>query len=343
MEEKYPYGGQAVIEGVMMRGPDQLAVAVRLPEGGLALDLKPVGSITKRIKPLNWPLIRGCVVLVESLIMGVGALSYSANQAMGEEEELTTKELVLTIGFAFGLAILLFAVLPTAAAHYLNRIASDPLVSNLIEGVLRIVIFLVYVVAISQMPDIKRVFQYHGAEHKVINAYEAGDPLTAENVQRHSVAHPRCGTSFILIVLVLSILVFSLLGQQVLWWRILSRVLLLPVIAGISYELLKLSGKYYNVPWCRFLIAPGMWVQRLTTREPDDSQVEVAIAALEAVRKDHEGIETETAETTEAVAAQAPEAADAPEVADTLETPEAAETPETPEDAADERVTEVAS
>ena len=288
MEEKYPYGGQAVIEGVMMRGPDSLAVAVRLPDQTMAVDKQPVSSITKRIPFLNWPFIRGVIVLFESLIMGVHALSYSASQAVGEEEEITTKEMVLTIGFAFVLAIFLFAVLPTAMAHYMHGLVSDPVLSNLIEGIFRIGIFLLYIIGISQMADIKRVFQYHGAEHKVINAYEAGDLLTIQNVQRHTTAHPRCGTSFILIVLVLSILVFSCLGQQELWWRILSRVLLLPVIAGISYELLKLSGKYYHVPWCRLLIAPGMWVQRLTTREPDDDQVEVAITALEAVRMDKE-------------------------------------------------------
>ena len=289
MEEKYPYGGQAVIEGVMMRGPDIRAVAVRLPDQTMAVDKKPVGSITKRVAVLNWPFVRGVIVLFESLIMGVDALTYSANKAVGEEEEeLTTRELVLTIGFAFAFAIVLFAVLPTALAHFLKSIASGAFMSNMIEGILRIVIFLLYVIAISQLADIKRVFQYHGAEHKVINAYEAGDPLTVQHVQRHSITHPRCGTSFILIVLVISILVFSCLGHQELWWRILSRILLLPVIAGISYELLKLSGRYYQVNWCRFLIAPGMWMQRLTTREPDDDQVEVAIEALEAVRKDKE-------------------------------------------------------
>ncbi|MCL2766461.1 MAG: DUF1385 domain-containing protein [Peptococcaceae bacterium] len=312
MENKYPYGGQAVIEGVMMRGPDSRATAVRLPDQTLAIEKKPVNSITKRIPILNKPLVRGVIVLFESLIMGVDALTYSANKAVGdEEEELTTKELVLTIGFAFALAILLFAVLPTALAHFLQGIAPGAFMSNMVEGVLRIVIFLLYVIAISQLSDIKRVFQYHGAEHKVINAYEAGDPLTVKDVQQHSIAHPRCGTSFILIVLVISILVFSCLGEQVLWWRILSRILLLPVIAGISYELLKLSGKYYQVSWCRFLIAPGMWMQKLTTREPDDSQVEVAIFALEAVQNDNktvlneEEIEEEKEEEEETSAEQA--------------------------------------
>lgn len=285
-DKKYPYGGQAVIEGVMMRGPDYRAVAVRLPDQTVVVDKKPVGSLTKRIPVLNWPLVRGVVVLIESLIIGIETLTYSANKALGEEEEeLTTKELVLTIGASLGLAVLLFAVLPTALAHFMQKIAPGSLVQNLIEGFFRIAIFLLYVVGISWLEDIKRVFQYHGAEHKVINAYEAGDELSVQQVQRHSTSHPRCGTSFILIVLLISILVFSLLGHQVLWWRILSRVLLLPVIAGISYELVKLSGKYANVPWCRCLIAPGMWLQKLTTRQPDDGQVEVAITAFGAVQK----------------------------------------------------------
>lgn len=285
-DKKYPYGGQAVIEGVMMRGPDYRAVAVRLPDQTVVVDKKPVGSLTKRIPVLNWPLVRGVVVLIESLIIGIETLTYSANKALGEEEEeLTTKELVLTIGASLGLAVLLFAVLPTALAHFMQKIAPGSLVQNLIEGFFRIAIFLLYVVGISWLEDIKRVFQYHGAEHKVINAYEAGDELSVQQVQRHSTSHPRCGTSFILIVLLISILVFSLLGHQVLWWRILSRVLLLPVIAGISYELVKLSGKYANVPWCRCLIAPGLWLQKLTTRQPDDGQVEVAITAFGAVQK----------------------------------------------------------
>lgn len=285
MGEKYPYGGQAVIEGVMMRGPDSRAIAVRRPDQTIVVDQKPVGSLTKRIPYLKWPLVRGVVVLIESLVLGVESLTYSANQATGEDEQLTTKEIVFTIGAALALAVLLFALLPVALAHFLQQIAPGSMVQNLIEGAFRIAIFLAYVVAIGRLEDIKRVFQYHGAEHKVINAYEAGDELSVGQVQRHSTSHPRCGTSFILIVLVISILLFSLLGEQVLWWRILSRVLLLPVVAGISYELVKLSGKYASVPWCRVLIAPGLWLQKLTTSPPDDSQVEVAITAFGAVLK----------------------------------------------------------
>ncbi|OPZ75209.1 MAG: hypothetical protein BWY80_00244 [Firmicutes bacterium ADurb.Bin456] len=288
MGSPFQYGGQAVIEGVMMRGPDTRAIAVRRPDQTIIVDEKKVGSLTKRVPVLKWPLVRGVVVLIEALVLGIEALTFSASQATGEEEELTPWEIIITVGIALALAVLLFAFLPVWAAHLLNRIAPGAFVQNLIEGFFRIAIFLAYVVAIGKMADIKRVFQYHGAEHKVINAYEAGDQLAVERVQQYSTLHPRCGTSFLLIVLVISILIFSLLGEQVLWWRILSRVLLLPVIAGISYELVKISGKYYSKPLCRVLIAPGMWLQKLTTGPPDDGQVEVALAAFGAVAKESE-------------------------------------------------------
>lgn len=290
MSSRFQYGGQAVIEGVMMRGPDTRAIAVRRPDQSIVVDEKPVGSLTKRVPVLKWPMVRGVVVLIESLVLGIEALTFSAYQATGEEEEkLTAKEIVITIVLSLGLAVFLFAVLPTAAAHLLIKIAPGSLVQNLIEGVFRVAVLLAYITAIGRISDIKRVFQYHGAEHKVINAYEAGDQLAVEHVQRYSTLHPRCGTSFLLIVIVISILIFSLLGKQVLWWRVLSRVILLPVVAGISYELVKLSGKYATAPLCRVLIAPGMWLQKLTTNPPDDGQVEVAISAFGAVLK--EGVE----------------------------------------------------
>ncbi len=288
MGAPFQYGGQAVIEGVMMRGPDSRAVAVRLPDRDIIVDEKKVGSLARRVPVLNWPLVRGMVVLVESLVLGIEALTYSANQATGEDEELTVKEIVVTIGIAFGLAILLFVVLPTFAAHLLKEVAPGSFMQNLVEGVFRIAIFLAYVLAVGRLGDIRRVFEYHGAEHKVINAYETGDELTVERVQNYSTLHPRCGTSFLLIVLVISILIFSLLGEQVLWWRILSRVLLLPAVAGISYELVKLSGKYADNALCRILIAPGLWLQKLTTAPPDNGQVEVAITAFGAVFKEGE-------------------------------------------------------
>ncbi|MHB8155851.1 MAG: DUF1385 domain-containing protein [Desulfocucumaceae bacterium] len=284
----FQYGGQAVIEGVMMRGPLGRAIAVRLPEGGIAVDEKKIESVTKKYPILKWPLLRGVVALVESLIIGIEALSYSASQALGEEEELSKTEMVLTIGFAFTLAVVLFVILPTGAAHFLKGYVQGSFAQNVVEGIIRLAVFMLYVVLISRLEDIKRVFQYHGAEHKVINAFEAGEELTPESVQKYSTFHPRCGTSFLLIVLVLSIFLFAMLGQQVLWWRILSRVILLPVLAGLSYELLKLSAKYAENILCRILISPGRWLQGLTTGEPDDGQVEVAIAALGAVLKESE-------------------------------------------------------
>lgn len=279
----FQYGGQAVIEGVMMRGPGTRAVAVRRPDDSIVIDEKPVGSVTKRIPILKWPMLRGVVVLFESLIMGMQALSFSASQAVEEEEELSSKEIAVTLVIAMALAVLLFVVLPTGATHYLAKYVKGSLAQNLVEGVIRLGVFLIYVVAIGRLPDIRRVFQYHGAEHKVINAFEAGKDLTVENVRRYPTFHPRCGTSFVLIVLVVSIFLFAALGEQVLWWRVLSRILLLPLLAGLSYELLKLSAKYQNGFICSLLVAPGRWLQGLTTAEPDDKQIEVAISALGAV------------------------------------------------------------
>lgn len=286
---KFQYGGQAVIEGVMMRGPSVRAVAVRRPEGSIALDKKPVGSVMQKYPFLKWPMLRGVVALAESLVLGLEALSYSANQAMGEEEELSKTEILLTMLFAFGLAILLFVVIPTGAAHFMQGFIKGSLAQNLAEGIIRLGVFVLYIYGIGRMADIKRVFQYHGAEHKVISAHEAGVEMKVENIQSFPTFHPRCGTSFILIVLVMSIFLFSLLGEQVLWWRILSRILLLPVLAGVSYELLKLSARYVENIICKILITPGRWLQSLTTGEPDDMQVEVALMALGAVLKESGG------------------------------------------------------
>lgn len=288
MNNKIQYGGQAVIEGVMMRGSSTRAIAVRLPEGGIVVDSKKLESITKRYPFLKWPLIRGVVVLAESLIIGLEALSYSANQSMGEDEDLSKTEIALTMLAAFGLAVVLFVILPTGVAHYLKNLVTGSFAQNLVEGIFRLGIFLLYVVLIGRISDIKRVFQYHGAEHKVINAYEAGVELQVEKVQQFSPFHPRCGTSFLLIVLVLSIFLFAMLGHQELWWRITSRILLLPVLAGMSYEVLKFSAKYAEGIFCRLLTTPGRWLQALTTQEPDDDQVEVAISALQAVLKESE-------------------------------------------------------
>lgn len=277
------YGGQAVIEGVMMRGPQSWAVAVRRPDQTIALDFCPAGSVMERAPVLKWPFFRGVVALVESLVIGIKALNYSAEQAVGEEEEIKGWEMGLTLVVALALAVFLFVVLPSGVTHYAAAGIKSSFLQNVIEGILRLAVFLGYVVAIGRLSDIKRVFEYHGAEHKVINAYEAKEALTVENVQKYPTFHPRCGTSFLLIVLVLSIFLFSLLPTEALWWRLASRVLILPVLAGISYEILKLSAKYPDLVVSRLFIIPGRWLQGLTTGRPDNSQVEVAIQALQAV------------------------------------------------------------
>jgi len=283
LSDKVTYGGQAVIEGVMMRGPHNVAIAVRKPDNDIIVEERPVNSITKKLPFLKLPFFRGTIMLFESLIIGIQALTFSASQAAADEEEqLSPLEMTLTVGVAVILGILLFIVTPTSAARLLYSLESVVLI-NFLEGLLRIGIFLVYVLAISRMKDIQRVFQYHGAEHKVISTFEANEKLTVENARKYSQLHPRCGTSFLLIVMVIMVFIFSFLGKQDLLMRIVSRILLLPVVAGVSYEVLKLSGKYCNSPLMKIIITPGLWLQKLTTREPDDSQLEVAIASLKSV------------------------------------------------------------
>lgn len=275
-------GGQAVIEGVMMRGFGKVATAVREPGGSIAVDVKTVNSISDRYPILKKPFLRGSVSLIESLILGLKSLSYSAKMAGEEDEQLSDKEMAGTIILAIVLASILFIAIPTGSAKFFHEITDDPVFLNLMEGVLRLVIFIAYIFAISQMKDIQRVFQYHGAEHKTIFCYEADLPLTVENVQKFPRLHPRCGTAFLLIVMLVSIFVFAFLGWPDLWLRILSRILLLPVVAGISYEIIKGAACSTN-PILKLAIMPGLWLQYLTTRPPEDDMVEVAIASLNAV------------------------------------------------------------
>jgi uncharacterized protein YqhQ len=285
MGKKFNYGGQAVIEGVMMRGPSAWAVAVRCPDQRIEVETRPVETVTARYPFLKWPLIRGTVVLVESMVIGIKALSFSASKATEEEEKpISPLEMAATVALALGLAIVLFIVLPVFLAHLLTPLVPGTVGQNVLEGLIRVGAFLAYVAGVGLMPDIRRVFQYHGAEHKVINAYEAGTRLEPAAVQRHSALHPRCGTSFILLVIILKVFIFSFLATDPLWWRITSRVLLLPVVAGVAYEVIKFTARHARFPLSRLLLAPGLAVQRLTTREPDDGQVEVAISAFEAVR-----------------------------------------------------------
>ena len=278
----------------MMRGPGKIAVAVRKPNGEITVDLKDAGSVSDRYPILKKPFLRGVVSLVESLSYGMKALSFSA-QASGEEEEgeesMSSLELAGTIAVSVGLAVLLFVVLPTGAMKLLQNEGFSPMVLNLCEGLLRLGIFLLYIWGISRQKDIQRVFQYHGAEHKTIYTYEHGLPLRVENVRPFSTLHPRCGTNFLMIVMLISIFIFTFLGWPSLWERILSRILLMPVVAGISYEIIRFAGKHMDKPWVRAAILPGLALQKLTTRQPDDDQIEVAIASLKAVLPPEEIIE----------------------------------------------------
>ena len=282
MSPKLMVGGQAVIEGVMMRGPELTATAVRDPSDKIQVEVKPVHSISERFPILKKPFIRGTVSLIESLVIGMKSLSYSAKMAGEEDEQLTDKEMAGTIVFALVLASILFIAIPTGAAKLFHVITADPVFLNLMEGFLRLIIFLAYIWGISRMKDIRRVFQYHGAEHKTIHCYEAGLPLTIANVQQFSRLHPRCGTNFLLIVMLVSIFVFAFLGWPSLAERIASRILLLPVVAGISYEIIRLAGRSDN-KIIQTAIKPGLWLQYLTTRPPADDMVEVAIESVKAV------------------------------------------------------------
>ena len=281
-EKKITIGGQAVIEGVMMRGPELVATAVRNPQGRIELEVKPVNSIADRYPIFKKPMLRGCVSLFESLVMGIRSLGYSAQMAVEEDEQLTDKELAGTMIFAFALAAVLFIAIPTGAAKLFHVITEDPVFLNLMEGFLRLFIFMAYIFAISRMKDIQRVFQYHGAEHKTIACFEAGEALTVENVARHTRLHKRCGTSFLLIVMLVSIFVFAFLGWPDLAERIASRIILLPVVAGISYEIIRFSANSDNclLGWA---VKPGLWLQKLTTREPEPEMIEVAIESAKAV------------------------------------------------------------
>ena len=288
-------GGQAVIEGVMMRGTDKVAVAVRTPNGEITVDVNPVNSIRDKYPILKKPLLRGVIALFESLYDGMKALAYSAQVSGDEDEQLTGKEMVMTIATSVLLAVGLFIVIPTWSMRFLHELTSDPMLLNLAEGVLRMVIFLAYIATISSMNDIQRVFQYHGAEHKTIYAFEAGLPLKVENVRPFSTLHPRCGTNFLMIVMLISMFIFTFLGWPDLLERIASRVVLMPVIAGVSYEIIRFAGNHDDNPLVHFAIMPGLLLQKLTTRQPDDSQIEVAIASLKAVPPPEEIVPDEVA------------------------------------------------
>ncbi len=297
-------GGQAVIEGVMMRGPEEIAVAVRTPEGEIVIDKKPISSILKKYKFLKMPIIRGVISFFESLVIGTKALMFSAEfydieeeddkkkketmteaeKAAAEKKESKIKDAAIygSVIVALAFSVLLFMMLPAVLVGFVKDFLPSGVLATLLEGIVRITIFLLYVVLVSQMKDIRRVFEYHGAEHKTIFCYESGEELTVENARRFSRLHPRCGTSFLLIVMVVSIILFSFISWENALTRLALRLLLLPVVAGISYEIIKFAGRSQS-KFMKFVSLPGMWLQKITTREPDDSQLEVAIASLQAV------------------------------------------------------------
>ncbi len=284
---EFHYGGQAVIEGVMMRGRQHMAVAVRRPSGDITVHSEPLpeGIYNSRLGKL--PLVRGLTMLWDQLVLGTRSLFYSADIAL-EDEEVDFSGPVAwgTLAFSLTLGVGLFVLLPMFLVGMVDRYIHTALLSNLAEGLLRLVFFLTYVIVVGRLPDIERVFAYHGAEHKTVNAYEAGVPLTPEAIQQFTTAHTRCGTSFLLIVLLLFVLLSSLLGRPPLIWRLLSRLVLVPVVAAIAYECIKFSARHYDQPLVRAIFAPGLLLQRLTTREPDESMLEVSIAALSRVLAD---------------------------------------------------------
>ncbi len=312
----FHYGGQAVMEGVMMRGQREMAVAVRAPDGGVIYYQEPLIAWIYRSRVMKWPFLRGIVLLWDALLLGTRALVFSANVGLQDLEdapaitvapdvmpailpnlekkrgkndkpeeptELSGPALWITVAFSLLFGVGLFFVLPLLAIHFADRYIASSFVSNIVEGGIRLGILVLYLGLIGLIPDVKRVFRYHGAEHKTIHAYERGLPLDAEHIRPMPIEHPRCGTGFLLVVVLFSILIFALLGRPPFLLRILSRIVLVPLIAGIAYEFLRLGARFYHHRWMRILLAPSMALQKLTTRPPDDTMLDVAAVALRRV------------------------------------------------------------
>jgi len=286
MEDKIiTYGGQAVIEGVMMRGQKAFAVAMRAPDGGIVVHEEGLAKVY-RSRIARIPFLRGSILLWDALGLGMRALTLSANTQTGEDEKLEGPALYITVGTSLAVGIGVFILLPASVGGWAEHaLGWQNLAHNLLEGVMRLVLLVGYIWGIGFMPDIKRLFGYHGAEHKTINAFEAGADLTPEVVAKYPLEHPRCGTAFMLTFVLLSILVHSLLGDMSFVWRLASRILLIPVIAGIAVEFIRWTANHLNNPFVRFLIKPNLALQSLTTREPDASMLEVAIASFKSMRK----------------------------------------------------------
>ncbi len=279
MGSEITIGGQAVIEGVMMRSKDKYAICVRKPDNKIST--KVIKIKNPKNKLLNMPIVRGCIRFVETLKIGIDALSYSAQKSMGEKEEpITPGELTITVLLSIGMALALFYLAPLLLTRLIT--SAKGLLFNIVDGIFRLVIFILYLAIISFMPDIKRIFQYHGAEHKTVFCYENNEKLTIENVKKYSTLHPRCGTNFILIVFITSIFFISLVNVNGFFPRLIVRLAMLPVIAGASYEILKFSGSHFDNKLVKAIIYPGLLIQKITTKEPDDKMIEVAIKSLKA-------------------------------------------------------------
>jgi uncharacterized protein YqhQ len=290
-KKNHLYGGQAVIEGVMMRGAEHWAVAVRRPSGEIHLESHHIDSVVKRVPILGKPFLRGIIVLGQSLAIGMKALPGGAKESSGEDEQLSSAQMGASLAIAMTLFIVIFILGPTVLFSWVqHRVGGGGILTNVLEGLFRVGIFVAYLFLIGRTKEIHRVFEYHGAEHKTIAAFEHDDPLDPEHVDRYSTVHVRCGTNFLIIVMIITVFVFTLFGTPGILWRIGSRLIAIPAIAGLSYEALRLGARYPDSAPMRILMAPGKWLQKITTQPPDAGQVEVAIASFnEVLRAEREG------------------------------------------------------
>jgi uncharacterized protein YqhQ len=277
-------GGQAIIEGVMMRHGNKIAAAVRKPDREIAIQEQYYVPLTKRYKCLGLVFVRGAVTLVEMMVIGMKCLMYSAELALTENDVKPKKwEMTISVIIGLGTAIVLFVVIPAYCFSVLKSFVSSTILLNIVEGFIRLGIFMCFLGTTLLMEDMRRVFMYHGAEHKTVFAWENGQELTVENIKKFSTRHPRCGTSFVLVVMITAILIFSLLGRPDFVHRVFYKLLLLPVIAGISYEIIRFTGRKRDLKWVQILSWPGLLLQKITTKEPTDDQIETAIAAMKKV------------------------------------------------------------
>lgn len=288
-DQQHFYGGQAVVEGVMMRGRDVWAIAVRKPDATIHVESHDIDSVAARHVILRKPGLRGVIALGQAMSIGFKALSISARESSPEEEQLSSRQMALSMTIAAVIFLGIFIVLPAVAFRWVGHHIGSSVVVNALEGVFRVLLFLGYLLIIGRMKEIRRVFEYHGAEHKTIAAFEHRDPLDREHVDRYSTLHVRCGTNFLLLVMVITIFVFAVFGNPGIWWRIGSRIVAIPIIAGIAFEMLRLGARFPNSLVIRGLMTPGLWLQKVTTQPPDEAQIDVAIASFnEVLRRERE-------------------------------------------------------